>query len=198
MDAADGLGIYIGAAMKWKNVQADEEEENPLYLSTFLQEYDIATVENWCKPAQMLKSTDDTLENWYANYSGCTYMNDWMVENGIAHRGHALFWPSPGKYPDWFEELPTSTEEEKQLIEDHMIDWIIEVMNEMGELYAWDVVNEAIHNASPYGYKDTVFQDIDDIVCTAFKTAKTVADENGWDTLMFYNEYDFESMAGEF
>jgi len=43
------------------------------------------------------------------------------------------------------------------LIEDHMIDWIIEVMNEMGELYAWDVVNEAIHNASPYGYKDTVF-----------------------------------------
>jgi GH35 family endo-1,4-beta-xylanase len=191
-DAADGLGVYIGSAMKYKNMLADEDEEEPLYASTFVSEFDIATVENWCKPAQMLKSTDDTLENSYAKYDGCHYMNDWMIENDIAHRGHALVWPAPGKYPDWFEALT-----DDDAIEEHMINWIIEVMNEMGELYAWDVVNEVIHN-STYEYKDTVFKNIDDFVCSAFKTAKTVADENGWDTLMFYNEYDFESMVGEF
>jgi len=45
-----------------------------------------------------------------------------------------------------------------------MIDWIIAVMNEMGELYAWDVMNEAVHNSAAvsdniYDFlKDTPFR----------------------------------------
>lgn len=103
-DAADGLGIYVGSAMKYKNMLTDEDVEGGQYASKFLEEFDIMTTENWCKPAQMLKSEDDTLDTWYAKYDGCHYMNDWAIENNIAHRGHALVWPSPGKYPDWFED----------------------------------------------------------------------------------------------
>lgn len=198
-DAADGLGLYVGAAMKYKNILADEDEENPLYKSTFAEHFDISTVENWCKPGQILKVDEDCESladcDWYVKYDACHYMNDWFIENDIAHRGHALVWPAPGKYPDWFEALPHTEEADYELIEEHMIEYIIQVMNEMGELYAWDVVNEVVSNSSPYGYKDTVFKNIPDFVCTAFKTAKTVATDNGWDTLMFYNEYDFESMA---
>ena len=201
-DAADGLGIYVGAAMKYKNMLADEDVDGGQYASKFLEEFDIMTTENWCKPAQMLKSTDDTLDTWYSKFDGCHYMNDWAVENEIAHRGHALVWPSPGKYPDWFEdgyydEGGAYADE----VEEWMIDWIITVMNEMGELYAWDVMNEAVHNSAAESdtitdyLKDTPFKVIDDFICTAFQTARTVNDENGWNTLLFYNEYDFESAA---
>jgi len=201
-DAADGLGIYVGSAMKYKNMLTDEDVEGGQYASKFLEEFDIMTTENWCKPAQMLKSTDDTLDTWYNKYDGCHYMNDWAVENEIAHRGHALVWPSPGKYPDWFEDNYYDADGAyADEVEAWMIDYIIEVMNEMGELYAWDVMNEAVHNSAAESdtitdyLKTTPFTPIDDFICTAFKTAKTVSDENGWNTLMFYNEYDFESAA---
>lgn len=52
-----------------------------------------------------------------------------------------------------------------------MIDYIIEVMTEMGELYAWDVVNEAISNSDSVYIKDSMFSPIDDFICTAFMTA---------------------------
>lgn len=189
-DAADGLGIYIGAAMKWKNFLADEDGQ---YSEVAAREFDLTTPENFCKPKMMLKSTDDTLENSYVYYDGCHYLNDWAIEHDMAFRGHALVWPAPGKYPDWFEEIT-----DNEALENWMIDYIIEVMNEMGDMYAWDVVNEVISNSDSEYIKTSVLSGIDDMVCTAFSTAKAVANENGWDTLMFYNDYDFESMYGDF
>lgn len=189
-DAADGLGVYMGAAMKWKNFLNDDDGQ---YGEVAAREYDLITPENFCKPKMMLKSSDDTLENSYVYYDGCHYLNDYAIEHDMAFRGHALVWPAPGKYPDWFEEL-----EGDDRLEDWMIDYIIEVMHEMGDMYAWDVVNEAISNSDAEYIKGSVFNGVDDFICTAFSTAKAVANENGWETLMFYNEYDFESMYGDF
>jgi len=189
-EAADGLGIYVGAAMKYKNFLSDDDGQ---YGEVAAREFDLITPENYCKPKMMLKSTDDTLENSYVNYDGCHYLNDYAIENDMAFRGHALVWPAPGKYPDWFEEL-----EGDDMLEEWMIDYIIEVMHEMGDMYAWDVVNEAISNSDAEYIKTSVLSGIDDFICTAFSTAKAVANENGWETLMFYNEYDFESMYGDF
>lgn len=179
--------------MKYKNFLTDESEGNTEYKDVFLQEFDIITAENYCKPKQIIKSTDDTIENSYINYDGCHYINDWAVENNIAHKGHALTWPSPSKYPDWYEEITDA-----DVLEAHTIDYIIEVMNEMGELYAWDVVNEAISNSDAVYLKDNVLTPVDDYVCLAFTTARAVREANGWDTILFYNEYDFESDQGDF
>ena len=69
---------------------ADEDVEGSQYASKFIEEFDIMATENWCKPAQMLNSTDQTLDTWYNKYDGCHYMNDWAIEKEMAYRSHAL------------------------------------------------------------------------------------------------------------
>lgn len=72
-------------------------------------------------------------------------------------------------------------------------------MHEVGEVYTWDVVNEAVSNSAKAGsqmndyLKDTIWYQVPEFVCTAFKTAKTVVQMNGWNTLLFYNDYNFEA-----
>ena len=198
-DASDGLGIFVGSAMKFVYMQSDALE-NEQYNQTFLEEFDSLTTENWCKPKQMLKSDSQSLSDWSADFENCQFMNEFAIQNEIAHRGHALVWPSPGKYPEWLEEKYYDKDGlYKDELENFMIDWIITVMHEMGELYAWDVVSGCVSNAAKAGaemseyLKDTVWYPIDDFICTAFKTAKTVSQLNGWETLLFYNDYNFNS-----
>jgi GH35 family endo-1,4-beta-xylanase len=71
-------------------------------------------------------------------------------------------------------------------------------MTELGEVYAWDVFNEAISNNNKIFYQDSMFAKIDDFVCTFFLTASQVKHKYNWDTLLFYNEYNAESMYGAF
>jgi GH35 family endo-1,4-beta-xylanase len=62
----------------------------------------------------------------------------------------------------------------------------------------WDDVNEAISNSDAVYLKDNVLTPLDDYVCLAFTTARAVREANGWDTILFYDEYDFESDQGDF
>jgi endo-1,4-beta-xylanase len=104
--------------------------------------------------------------------------------NGMKVRGHCLCWHN--QVPSWIFRDGTGTAS-KELVLQRLRTHITIVMNHFkGEVYAWDVVNEAIDDGSSV-YRNSQWYTIcgEDYIIEAFKAARA-ADP---DAKLFYNDY---------
>lgn len=126
-NAANAAGVLVGSAVRPS--QLDEAA----YASTLAREYNMIEAE-------------DAMKWWILRPDQATYdfrQGDELVRFAQAHqmkvRGHCLVW---GRYnPDWLTQGHYTTRQLSRLLHEH----INRVMKHYaGEVFAWDVVNEAL------------------------------------------------------
>ena len=125
--AADNTGVLIGTAVR------SPELSEPAYASTLAREFNMVEAE-------------DAMKWWVLRPNAGTYdfrQADELVRFAQSHemkvRGHCLVWGRNN--PDWLKQGHFTTRKLSQLLHEH----IKRVMGHYaGEVFAWDVVNEAL------------------------------------------------------
>nr|AGA16736.1 xylanse [Bacillus sp. SN5] len=158
---------------------------NPLTIKTqselLKKHFNSVTAENEMKFVSMHPS-----ENEYT-FDDADRVMSFAKENGMGVRGHTLVWHN--QTPNWvFENQDGSTVDRETLLA-RMKSHIDAVMNRYkGEIYAWDVVNEAVSDKGDEILRPSKWLDIvgEDFISKAFEYAHE-ADPNA---LLFYNDYN--------
>ena len=126
----------------------------------------------------------------WAHVDCCGYKTaDAVVRFASAHqmkvKGHPLIWH--GSLPDWIDE-DTSANTLRWTMQEHIRE---EVARYKGQVYAWNVVNEALESD---GLRKTILLEKlgEDYIADAFRLALE-ADPNA---LLFYNDYGAEAAGG--
>ena len=173
--------MNIGAAVNYWH--AKPEFRDYPYHKALKKEINFATAESTCKMKQIAKTINDF------DYSLCDGMVRYAENNGMEFRGHAALWAKSPFYPDFIR-----WETDKNKIENFMKNYITTTVGRYkGRVKAWDVVNEAIADKSPYAIRtDTPWAKVDDFICKSFKWAHA-ADPNAQ---LFYNDYGHSAMDG--
>ena len=149
--------------------------------------FNSVTAENAMKP--------DALQprEGHFDFGTANELVDFAEENDMQVRGHTLVWHS--QVPDWFfedeagrriDEKEEITEEERQLVIDRMENHVKTVVGEYkGQVYAWDVVNEAVDGNS---LRQTPWLEIigEEYLAMAFRFAHEADPE----AKLFYNDYN--------
>ena len=102
-------------------------------------------------------------------------------------RGHTLVWHQ--EVPDWFFKDASGNTVAKDVLLQRLKDHITNVVKRYkGDVYAWDVVNEAISNDADTFYRQSMFYKIcgEAYIAKAFEWAHA-ADPGA---LLFYNDYN--------
>lgn len=182
----------IGVAIPYKVLQ------NPVESAMVLKHFNSITAENEMKPDALQKTEGNfnfNIADQYVNFA---------QSNNIGIRGHTLVWHS--QVPDWFFKhsdgtpLDPNNPDDKQLLRDRMRTHIQTVMSRYkGKVYAWDVVNEAIDESQPDGYRRSEWyrilgptpqtNGIPEYIVLAFQYAR----EADPDAKLFYNDYNTET-----
>lgn len=122
---------------------------------------------------------------------------EFAKDNGLVLRGHTLVWHN--QTGDWFFKENYSKEEDAALASrevmlarmENYIKGVLEYTetNFPGVIYAWDVVNEAIEETNPDGWRDSLWIKTigKDFVVQAFHFARKYA---GREVKLFYNDYN--------
>uniref|UniRef100_A0A7C5V2R5 Beta-xylanase n=1 Tax=Caldicellulosiruptor owensensis TaxID=55205 RepID=A0A7C5V2R5_9FIRM len=182
----------IGVAIPYRVLQ------DPVESAMVLKHFNSITAENEMKP--------DALQRTEGNFTfdiADQYVN-FAQQNGIGIRGHTLVWHS--QVPDWFFQhsdgtpLDPNNPDDKQLLRDRLKNHIQTVMSRYkGKVYAWDVVNEAIDESQPDGYRRSEWyrilgptpetNGIPEYIVLAFQYAR----QTDPDAKLFYNDYNTET-----
>jgi endo-1,4-beta-xylanase len=159
------FGTAISPALFLEN--ADGEK----YRQTVLRLFNCVVLENQLKWAA---------QDWYPAGTA-ERMLEWCRQHNLPVRGHVLFWPN-------YEHLPQSKrglrgEALRNAIREHIHDYVTRYR---GQLYVWDVVNEAVTN------REIVRELGEGILADAFKWARE-ADPK---IQLAYNDYNISNHAG--
>ena len=106
----------------------------------------------------------------------------WLQANGIEARGHNLLWAGPRHLPAGILDLPAPELTEK--VRAHTLDY---ARRYRGQVYVWDVVNEATDNTDLW----------DKIGWDNFANAYKWAREGDPNALLAYNDYNISDLTGE-
>jgi len=171
---ASNNNIFIGTAVSSKYINTDEK-----YKNIIADEFNIITTENEMK--------FDLIHPERERYN--FLQSDALVNFGIEHnkkiRGHTLVWHR--RIPEWLEKGQYSKAEMKAILKQH-IQTI--VGRYKGEIYAWDVVNEAFNEDGTL--KDSIWLRTigKEYIALSYKWAHE-ADPNA---LLYYNDFNIEEI----
>lgn len=155
-----------------------------------LANFDVITPENLMKPAEMqrVKGT--------FTYAAADKMLGYATENGLVVHGHCLAWHSQSG--NWLGTSATSREEAIEQLRDH-INGV--AGHYAGQIYSWDVVNEAIRDGATLPadgdwkkcLRETQWTKSigDDYIEIAFQLAHEAAP----DAKLYYNDYNLDQPA---
>jgi endo-1,4-beta-xylanase len=174
----------VGVAVPYKALT------NPVDVALIKRHFNSITAENEMKP-EALEPYEGTF-----NFSIADEYLNFCKKNNIAIRGHTLVWHQ--QTPSWFFENPqtgeklTNSEKDKKILLERLRKYIQTVVSRYkGRIYAWDVVNEAIDENQPDGFRRSDWFNIlgPEYIEKAFIYAHQ-ADPNA---LLFYNDYSTEN-----
>ncbi|KAJ4980014.1 hypothetical protein NE237_010794 [Protea cynaroides] len=142
---------------------------NPAYKDWFVSRFSVTTFANEMK--------------WYStetspgkeDYSVPDAMLSLVKQNGISVRGHNVFWDEPKSQPNW---VPSLSPDQLRQAAAKRIDSVMSRYK--GQLIAWDVVNENLHNSF---FEDKLGKD----TSTSFYQRAHQLDSG---TTLFLNEYN--------
>ena len=179
-DYADKIGVLVGTAV---NPRLFTEEA---YASTLAREFNMIEPENVMKWGT-IRATRDVFD---------FKPGDEVVTFAQAHRmkvrGHCLIWQ---KYnPAWLSKGTFTPEQLWELMHEHIT---TVVKHYAGQVFAWDVVNEAFDARG--GFEHSVWYDRPGIGLAGKKAAYIEqafrwAHEADPKALLFYNDYDAEGL----
>jgi len=166
--AAAQSGRYFGVAL------AAYKLSDTTYANIANTEFNMVTAENEMK----IDATEPTQNQF--SFSGADQIYNWAVQHGKQVRGHTLAWHS--QQPSWMQSLSGSA------LRSAMINHINGVMaHYKGNIYTWDVVNEAF-NEDGTRRQSNLQATGNDWIEVAFQTART-ADPAA---KLCYNDYNIE------
>jgi endo-1,4-beta-xylanase len=203
--AAAARGIPIGAAASDDEYGPPDWITTPQYASVLSTQYDMLEPGN----AMKWDVTQPTIDTY--NFIPGDTLVTFAQSNGMRVRGHNLCWHT--QFPSWLQ-LPngtggyaaTATEAEMAtLLQNHIN---AEVTHFAGQVFAWDVVNEAFSDSTPTTLGNSIWYNQPGIgigtlsgsatdtgyIEQAFRWAHA-ADPNA---LLFYNDYNIEGPGPKF
>jgi endo-1,4-beta-xylanase len=171
-DSASAAGKLAGTAVQSSFLN------DPRYTEVFDRHFNYVTAEYEMKwdPIERVRGSEDFL--------GGDAIASYAAAMGMKLKGHALVWH--GAVPGWANGL--SNDDFRAAVERHIR---IVADHYRGQVYAWDVVNEAIADDGP-GLRDSVFQQKlgDTYIADAFRLAR----QSDPQALLFYNDYGGEGL----
>ncbi|MBO3751257.1 endo-1,4-beta-xylanase [Streptosporangiaceae bacterium NEAU-GS5] len=169
--AAEQSGRYFGTAISTAHLGDSQ------YTTIAGREFDMVTPENEMK----IDATEPNQGQF--NFTNGDRVFNWARQNGKRVRGHTLAWHS--QQPGWMQSLSGSA------LRNAMINHINGVMaHYRGNIYAWDVVNEAFADGGSGGRRSSNLQSTgNDWIEVAFRTARA-ADPNA---KLCYNDYNIDN-----
>jgi endo-1,4-beta-xylanase len=173
---AEEHGILIGAA-----VSASQLIERD-YTQTLSREFNILTTENALKFEPVHPS-----RNQYS-FTDADAIVSFAEANGMKVRGHTLVWHQ--QLPGWINQGTFTREEWISILHDHIT---TVVSHYKGQIYAWDVVNEAV--ADDGSLRNTVW--LQGIGPEYIELAFQWAHEADPQALLFYNDYGASGLGGK-
>lgn len=194
--AAAARAIPIGAAASDNEYGPPDWIAVPAYANLLSTQYDMLEPGNAMKWG-VTQPTSPTTFNF-------TYADDLVAfaqANGMRVRGHTLCWyqQNPGWLVSYAASATTTPADMSTLLQNHIN---TEVTQYAVRVFAWDVVNEAFSNSSPYNLQDSIWYNQPGIgagtgtayIEQAFRWARA-ADPNA---LLFYNDYNIEGPGAKF
>src|SRR4051794_6197654 len=169
--AAAQSGRYFGTAISAGKLN------DSAYTTIANREFNMVTPENEMK----IDATEPNQGQF--NFTNGDRVFNWARQNGKRVRGHTLAWHS--QQPGWMQSLSGSA------LRQAMINHINGVMaHYRGNIYAWDVVNEAFADGGSGGRRDSNLQRTgNDWIEVAFRTARA-ADPAA---KLCYNDYNIDN-----
>jgi len=174
---ADGRGFHIGVAVQARYLKEDD------YKELLIAQCNTITPEN----EMAFDVIHPDLDQY--NFTPADTIAAFAQGNNVSLRGRSLVWEQ--QLPMWLTQGSFSKEELKQILHDH----IYSVMGHyQGQVYAWDVVNEAIDTDGLF--KNTIWLDGIGLeyIALSFRWAHE-ADPNA---LLFYNDSWGKNMDKKF
>jgi endo-1,4-beta-xylanase len=169
--------------------------QDPIYANLLSSQYSMLEPEN----AMKWDVTQPTQTTY--NFQPGDELVAFAQANGMRVRGHNLCWYT--QFPSWLAPYAASATPAQManLLQSHIT---TEVTHFAGQVFAWDVVNEAFNDPSGSavpGLRDSIWYDQPGIgqsgtgyIAQAFKWARA-ADPNA---LLFYNDYNIEEPGPKF
>jgi endo-1,4-beta-xylanase len=193
--AAAARAIPIGAAASADEYGPPDLLQDPTYANLLSSQYSML------EPANAMKWDVTQPTQTAYNFQPGDELVAFAQANGMRVRGHNLCWFQ--LFPAWLAPYATTATpaDMSTLLQNHIT---AEVTHFKGEVFAWDVVNEAFNdptgNAVP-GLRDSIWYDRPGIgltgagyIAQAFQWARA-ADPNA---LLFYNDYNIEEPGPKF
>lgn len=174
-DAASASGKLVGAAVQSTFLT------DPRYTEVFDRHFNYVTAEYEMKwdPIERTRGSDDFL--------GGDAIASYAAGQGMKLKGHALVWH--GSVPGWANGL--SNTDFRSAVEHHIR---ATADHYRGQVYAWDVVNEAVADDGS-GLRDSIFRQKlgDGYIADAFRLAHQVDPQ----ALLYYNDYGGEGLTAK-
>jgi GH35 family endo-1,4-beta-xylanase len=188
----------IGGIMNPWDFEQDER------LQMMKKHYSLLTAENFMKPEYAYRSGTREFD-----LAGMLSLVEQARANGFKVHGHVLVWHAQS--PNW---LHTQVDENGNPLRDengnvlyldretaleNLRTHIRTVVETIGDrVISWDVVNEAMNDnpPNPTDWRDSLrrsgwyYAIGPDYLYEAFKAAREVIDEHGWDIELYYNDYN--------
>ncbi|WP_315092943.1 endo-1,4-beta-xylanase [uncultured Cellulomonas sp.] len=171
--AAAESGRYFGTA-----IAASRLSDNT-YSTIANREFNMITAEN-----EMKMDATEPNQNQFSYGNGDRIVS-WARSNGKQVRGHALAWHS--QQPGWMQNMSGTA------LRNAMLNHVTQVATHYkGQIYAWDVVNEAFADGSSGGRRDSNLQRTgNDWIEAAFRAARA-ADPAA---KLCYNDYNTDNWS---
>lgn len=186
------------------NIMNPGELDEGERLQMLKKHFNLLSAENFMKPDYAYKSGTREFD-----LSGQIALVEQALANGFQVHGHVLVWHAQS--PNWLHTqvdesgnplrdeqgntLYLSREEALHNLRTH-IKTVVETIGD--RVISWDVVNEAMNDnpPNPTDWRDSLrrsgwYHAIGpDYLYEAFKAAREVIDEHGWDIELYYNDYN--------
>ncbi|WP_440111694.1 endo-1,4-beta-xylanase [Paenibacillus sp. QZ-Y1] len=163
----------IGAAVHTKMLQSEGE--------FITKHFNSITAENQMKFEEIHPEEDRY------TFKAADEIVDFAVNKGIAVRGHTLVWHN--QTSKWVFQDASGNPASRELLLSRLKQHIDTVVGRyQGQIYAWDVVNEAIEDKTDLIMRDTPWLQLigEDYLLQAFNMAHEADSE----ALLFYNDYN--------
>ncbi len=178
------FGVAVGGPGDGDNIFAPA---NAAMQSVVSSQFDLVVAGNIMKMSYL-----EPTQNGFT-FTNADDLVTWAQTNHLLVHGHTLIWHSAYQVPAFMSSFSGTTSQWNDILTNHVQTIVSHfATNFPGEVVSWDVVNEAIDDNNPAGWRQSVFYtnsgNSSVYIENAFKTAHT-ADPSA---KLYYNDYNIE------